>query len=310
VSEGLLVGTVASPQILRSTHAQRQAFIDSIVASGIDHVFVADHVSFHVGTGMDALINAATLTAMHPRLRVCVGVYLLALRHPVTVARQLATISESAPGQLIFGVGVGGEDRNEIAMCGVDPATRGRRTDESLEIVRELLRGEPLDFSGEFFEFERAWIRPPPEPGIPILIGGRSSAAVSRAARYGEGWLGVWCSPKRFASVVAQIAEHPERDAATADLHGLQVWVGIDDARARARERLATGMEEFYQTPFAAFEKYSPWGTPQDIADFLRPYRDAGCRLFNIMPVAANEQIGIEAIAEIRRLLGGLPSDR
>jgi alkanesulfonate monooxygenase SsuD/methylene tetrahydromethanopterin reductase-like flavin-dependent oxidoreductase (luciferase family) len=303
VSHDLLIGTVASPQILRSAHAQRRAFIDSIVASGIDHVFVADHVSFHAGAGMDALINAATLTAMHPRLRVCVGVYLLALRNPVTVARQLATISESAPGQLIFGVGVGGEDRNEIAMCGIDPETRGRRTNECLEIVRGLLRGEPMDFSGEFFEFERAWIQPPPEPSIPILIGGRSSAAVERAARYGEGWIGVWCSPERFASVVEQIAEYPEHDAATPDLHGLQVWVGIDDSRVHARERIAKGMEEFYQTPFEAFEKYSPWGTPQDIADFLRPYRDAGCRLFNIMPVAPNEQIGIEAIAEIRHLL-------
>lgn len=299
----LFVGTLATPAILRSGHEQRQAFLEGVVDRGIDHVFIADHVSFHVGTGMDALINAATLTAINPNIKVCVGVYLLALRHPVTVARQLASIAESAPGQLIFGVGVGGEDRNEIAMCGVDPSTRGRRTNECLQVVRSLATGEPMDFEGEFFQFKKAWIKPAPDPQIPILIGGRSDAAVQRAARYGEGWLGVWCSPQRYAAVVQQIDTHPDREAGTDSLHGLQVWVGVDDNRDAARGRLAKGMQNFYQTPFKAFEKYSPWGTASEIADFLLPYREAGCRLFNIMPIAETEQAGIDAVAEIRQRL-------
>lgn len=298
-----MIGTLASPEILRSPHAERRAFVDAIVSSGIDHVFVADHVSFHVGVGMDGLINAATLTAIDPRLKVCVGVYLLALRNPVTVARQLATLAESAPGQLLLGVGVGGEDRNEIAMCGVDPATRGRRTNECLEILRGLSTGEPMDFLGEFFQFESAWIEPAPKPRVPILVGGRSAAAVERAARYADGWLGVWCSPARYARVVAEIDAHPGREALAPTRNGLQIWVGIDDDAERAKRRLATGMEDFYKTPFAAFEKYSPSGTPSAVANFLRPYRDAGCSLFNIMPVAGSEAEGIAAVAEIRRAL-------
>jgi alkanesulfonate monooxygenase SsuD/methylene tetrahydromethanopterin reductase-like flavin-dependent oxidoreductase (luciferase family) len=289
---------------LRSSHSERRAFVESILSNEIDHVFVADHVSFHVGAGMDGLINAATLTAIDPGLRVCVGVYLLALRHPVTVARQLSTLSEAAPGQLIFGVGVGGEDRNEIAMCGVDPKRRGRRTNECLEVLRGLASGDPFDYDGEFFQLERAWIDPPPRPAVPILIGGRSGAAVERAARFGDGWLGVWCSPERYRKVVTEIAEHPERRAsAGSPMHGLQIWVGIDDQRENARQRLAKGMENFYKTSFSSFEKYSPWGTPADVAAFLRPYRDAGCTLFNIMPVAPSEEIGIAAVAEIRREL-------
>lgn len=299
----LHVGTLASPRVLSGSHPQRSAFVNSVVECGLDHVFVADHVSFHVGAGMDGLINAATLTAMHPRLTVCVGVYLLALRHPVVVSRQLATIAETAPGRLIFGVGVGGEDRNEIAVCGVDPRTRGRRTDECLTVLRGLAGGEPLDHDGEFFQFERAWVQPAPDPRIPILVGGRSSAAVQRAARFADGWLGVWCSPKRFASVVEEIRVHPERPSFATGLHGLQIWVGIDGDRERARSRLARGMEDFYRTPFSSFEKYSAWGSPQQVADFLRPYRDAGCRLFNIMPLAPNEAAGVEAVAEIKQRL-------
>jgi alkanesulfonate monooxygenase SsuD/methylene tetrahydromethanopterin reductase-like flavin-dependent oxidoreductase (luciferase family) len=300
----MLIGTLASPRLLSAPHTHRAEWVARIVDRGIDHVFVADHVSFHVGTGMDGLINAATLTALHPRLTVCVGVYLLALRHPIPVARQLATLAESAPGQLILGIGVGGEDRNEVAMCGVDPATRGRRTNECLTVLQGLLTGEPMDFQGEFFDFRKAWIRPTPEPRIPFLIGGRADAALQRAARYGDGWLGVWSSASRYADVVRQVdtAAQALRRPKPA-LHGLQVWAGIDKDREHARARLARGMEDFYRVPFERFEKYSPYGSPAQIAEFLAPYRDAGCRLFNIMPVADNEEAGIDAVAEIRERL-------
>jgi len=300
----LSVGTLAAPEILRAPHAERARFIDAIVAGGLDHVFVADHVSFHVGTGMDGLINAATLTALTPSLKVVVGVYLLALRHPVLVARQMATLAESAPGQLILGVGVGGEDRNEIAMCGVDPRTRGRRTDESLQALRQLLDGAPIDHHGEFFSFDNAWIKPAPNPPIPILVGGRADAAMQRTARYGDGWLGIWCSPQRYAQALADIARAASLCGRTAPTqNGIQLWIGIDDDRAHARARLAKGMEAFYRVPFERFEKYSPYGTVASVADTLSRYRDAGCRLFNLMPIAPDAAAGIEAIAEIKRRL-------
>ncbi|MDZ7671168.1 MAG: LLM class flavin-dependent oxidoreductase [Gammaproteobacteria bacterium] len=300
----MLIGTLASPALLASPHARRAELIAQIVEQGIDHVFVADHVSFHIGTGMDGLINAATLTALDPRLKVCVGVYLLALRHPVPVARQLATLAETAPGQLILGVGVGGEDRNEVAMCGVDPRTRGRRTDECLEVVQGLLEGEPLDHDGKFFEFQRGWIRPAPAEPIPMVIGGRADAALERAARFGDGWLGVWSSARRFSQAVEQVNQRAaELARPQPELHGMQFWVGVDDDRGRARSRLAKAMQNFYQVPYERFEKYSPFGTAAEIAEFLLPYRDAGCRLFNIMPIAESDEAGISAVAEIARLL-------
>ena len=300
----MLIGTIASPGILGAPHRQRRALIGRMLDQGIDHVFIADHVSFINGLGMDGLINAATLTAIDERLKVVVGVYLLALRHPVVVARQLATLAESAPGQLLLGVGVGGEDRNEIAMCGVDPRTRGRRTDECLTVLEGLSRGEPFSFDGEFFAFERAIIRPAPDPAVPVLIGGRVEASLERAARFGDGWLAVWVSAERFARATRQVDDH-----ATAlgrpkpALHGLQLWAGIDDDRDRARARLAKGMENFYHVPFERFEKYSPYGSAAEVADFLARYRDAGCELFNIMPIAESDAAGIDAVAEIRRRL-------
>ena len=87
-------------------------------------------MSFFVGAGSDGLITATSLLAAQAELPVYVGLYLLPLRHPVPVARQLATIAQLAPGRLTLGVGIGGEDPHEIEICGVDPKTRGRRMDE------------------------------------------------------------------------------------------------------------------------------------------------------------------------------------
>ncbi|MEM8768291.1 MAG: LLM class flavin-dependent oxidoreductase [Pseudomonadota bacterium] len=300
----MLIGTIASPGILRAPQKTRREHIARILDQGINHVFIADHVSFINGLGMDGLINAATLTAQDERLKVVVGVYLLALRHPLVVARQLATIAESAPGQLLLGVGVGGEDRNEIAMCGVDPASRGRRTDECLEVLAGVASGEPFSFNGTFFQFERAIIDPAPDPAIPVLIGGRVDASLERAARFGDGWLAVWVSPERFERATATVnARAAELGRPVPTQHGLQLWVGIDDNRERARARLAKGMENFYHVPFERFEKYSPYGTAAEVADFLARYRDAGCELFNIMPIAEDDAAGIDAVAEIRQRL-------
>jgi alkanesulfonate monooxygenase SsuD/methylene tetrahydromethanopterin reductase-like flavin-dependent oxidoreductase (luciferase family) len=291
--------------MLTGDHGRRRALLGRAEDAGLDHVFMADHVSFHTGLGMDGLIQAAIAATLAPSLNVYIGVYLLALRHPAPVARQIASLAESAPGRLILGVGVGGEDRHEIEVCGVDPASRGRRTDECLEILRGLLSGESTSFHGEFFDIEEALIRPAPEPAVPIVIGGRADAALRRAARHGDGWLGIWSSAERYAATLARIREMASEAGRSEPpaRNGIQIWIGIDADRARARERLAKAMTAMYRIPYERFEKYSPYGTPAEVADFLAPYVDAGCREFNLMAVAENTETSIDAVAEIRRRL-------
>ncbi len=289
--------------------AQRSATVDRIAASGIDHFCVGDHVSFFVGAGADALINATSLLTHCTELPCYVALYLLPLRHPVPVARQLASIAELAPGRLTLGVGIGGEDRHELEICGVDPGTRGRRMDECLQILRALGTGEPVSFDGEFFTIENALILPPPSPPIPLIIGGRSKAAVRRAGRFGDGWLGIWVSPRRFASVVEQIGEEASdagRDPTEFE-HAINVWCGFGPTREAARAPLANSMRSFYQMPFEPFERYSPYGTPEDVADFLREYIEVGCSVFNVIPCAPDHDSAVGAVAELQHLLAGAP---
>jgi alkanesulfonate monooxygenase SsuD/methylene tetrahydromethanopterin reductase-like flavin-dependent oxidoreductase (luciferase family) len=289
-----------------------RAYIAGAAEERVDHVCVGDHVSFFVGAGSDGLTMATALLCAQAELPEYVGLYLLPLRHPVLVARQLATIAQLAPGRLTLGVGIGGEDRHEIEVCGVDPQTRGRRMDECLQILRGLADGEPVTFAGEFFSVNDALIVPAPSPRIPLIVGGRSDAAVSRAARLGDGWLGIWVSPRRFASVRDQItweASEAGRDAGAFE-HALNVWCGFAPTRESARDLLAAQMQLFYQMPFEPFERYSPYGTPQHVAEFLSPYIEAGCSAFNVIPCAADDQSAIAAVGQLRQLLIDVPSRR
>jgi alkanesulfonate monooxygenase SsuD/methylene tetrahydromethanopterin reductase-like flavin-dependent oxidoreductase (luciferase family) len=295
---------IGPPLDTMRTQPERAAFAAACAAAGIDHLFMADHVSFRGGHGTDGLIAAASFLSLHQHLRAYVGVYLLALRHPVVVARQLASIAEMAPGRLTFGIGVGGEDRHEFEVCGVDPATRGRRTDEALHVLRRLLTGEQVDHHGEFFTLEDARVLPPPSPPIPMIIGGRSPAALRRTAIAGDGWLAAWCTPAWFAASVASIdamAEQAGREVVWQ--HGYQNWIGVGADRAEALVRLGPAMERFYGVPFAAFEPYAPAGTPQEIAEYLAPFVEAGCATFNLFPIAPTPEAGMSAVAEVKQRL-------
>ena len=86
---------------------EQRGLLGRIADAGIDHVFTADHVSFRDGSGMDGLVTLAALSGLEPRLGLEVGVYLLALRHPMVAARQIATLAEAAPGRFTVGIGVG-----------------------------------------------------------------------------------------------------------------------------------------------------------------------------------------------------------
>jgi alkanesulfonate monooxygenase SsuD/methylene tetrahydromethanopterin reductase-like flavin-dependent oxidoreductase (luciferase family) len=301
----LTIGFATPTNLWNESFEAKHHILQQLDDAGIDQVYMADHVSFRDGSGTDGFVEIAALSQLHPSIRVMISVYLLALRHPLPGARQLATMSTIAPGRVTFGVGVGGEDRHEIEVCGVDPSTRGRRTNESLEIIRGLMTGDAVDFSGEFFELDQARIKPAVRPNIPIIVGGRSNAALTRAARYGDGWVGAWCSARRFGEAVGIIADEAEglNRGGVDWQHGYQPWVGVAATTEKARDLVAAEMEKFYKVPFAAFEKYTPYGTAAQVADSLRPYVDAGCSMFNLKVVTESGQEAIEAAGEIAEVL-------
>src|ERR1700735_4883857 len=177
--------------------SRRRRLLGRMSEAGLDHVMIGDHVMFQGGTGNDGLADAASVMTATENLGVYLAVYLLVLRHPLTVARQILTVTQFGPGPLSLGLGIAGDDRREVEACGVDPRTRGRRMDEALDIVRRLLAGETVSHQGEFFQLAQARLQPVLDEPVPLVVGGRSEAALRRAGRLGDGWLGIWTTAER-----------------------------------------------------------------------------------------------------------------
>jgi alkanesulfonate monooxygenase SsuD/methylene tetrahydromethanopterin reductase-like flavin-dependent oxidoreductase (luciferase family) len=269
-------------------------------AAGIDGVFLGDHVTFY-GNGSDALIKLAALAAVSTKLELQTCVYLLALRHPTPVALQAAMVDRMSKGRLILGVGIGGEDPNEWWACGVDPKTRARRTDESLQILRSLWTQDETTFDGKYYKLKNVKMRPKPyrATGVTMQIGGRSDAALRRTALYADGWSGIWVSQRRFVEAGEKIAEFAGT-AGRGDIRfprGMQFWMGVDSDKSAAKAKVGGSMTAFYQLPFEAFEKYTPYGSPEEIAEFIAPYVEAGCEWLNFVVADAPDAVLERAVA-------------
>jgi alkanesulfonate monooxygenase SsuD/methylene tetrahydromethanopterin reductase-like flavin-dependent oxidoreductase (luciferase family) len=285
--------------------SERVRLLADFGKAGLEHVHCGDHVSFRDGYGWDGFVNAATFLALHDTLHVHLGLYLLPLRHPVPIARQLSTLCQYAPGRLVFGVGIGGDDPHEVELCGVDPKTRGKRMDECLTVLRGLLRGERVDFAGRFVAVENAVIRPAPDPPIPILVGGRSDAALRRAATHGDGWIAIWTSAARFADSTARIRAFAEEAGRSVPewRNSIVVWCGVDRDRDVARTAVAGAMKAVYKLDYEDFARWCPAGSPEEIAAFVAPYLDAGARDVSLVARGRTLHGTIAHAAEVRRLL-------
>ena len=289
---------ITGPALIR----HRARLLQRMTGAGLDHVMIGDHVMFHDGTGNDGLADAASVMTATEDIGVYLAVYLLVLRHPLTVARQILTVAQFGPGRLSLGLGIAGDDRRAVEASGIDPRTRGRRMDEALAVVRRLLTGETVSHQGEFFQFDQARLRPVLDEPVPLVVGGRSEAALRRAGRLGDGWLGIWTSAQRCAEAIRIVEDHGvsagRREVSWR--HGMTFWCGFGDDRGQARDRVAPAMEGLYRLPFAKFERYVPYGPPEQVAEFVTPFVRAGATTINFIPFAGHPEAGIDAVADVR----------
>jgi probable F420-dependent oxidoreductase len=276
-------------------------------AMGLDGLLAGDHVTFY-GFGFDGLQTLTAVAAVTERIQLKTAVYLVPLRHPIPVALQVAALSQLSLGRFVFGIGVGGEDPHEFTSCGVDPRTRGGRTNEALQIYRRVWSEDHVTFNGKHFDLHDVTLYPKPLGHVPIFVGGRSDHALRRAARYGDGYTGIWQSLERFQQCRATIDEtaaEAGRNGAEIEL-GMQFWMAVDPDREKARGMVAKGMESTYRLPFERFERYTPYGSAGQVAEMIAPYVEAGARHVNLMPVQGTPEENIERAAEVQAALHAL----
>jgi probable F420-dependent oxidoreductase len=174
---------------------------------------------FHDGSNwLDTVVLYAFVASVTSRIKFGTGVYVLPLRSPFVVARNVGTLDFLTGGRAILGVGAGWL-REEFEIAGEDFDARGPRMDECIEVIRRLWTEQVTDFHGKYFSFEGARFEPKPvrKPHPPILVGGESPAAFRRAVRWGDGWFGRIHTAEtaaepigRLKSLLQQHGEHHE----------------------------------------------------------------------------------------------------
>jgi probable F420-dependent oxidoreductase len=158
----------------------------------------------------DMWTSCAAMAAVTTRLKFACGIYVLPIRHPVEVAKQAATLSILSQGRFILGVGAGWM-KEEFDVYGVDFASRGRRMDEMIEILRGLWQGGMFGYSGECFDFEPIAVSPKPTHPIPIYFGGAAPVALRRTAVSGDGWIGAGNTPEAVPALLGELAQQRAR---------------------------------------------------------------------------------------------------
>ncbi len=200
------LGRKAGPEAIRRAAHQAEGL-------GFDNIWVNDHLAVPVEAPYpptplfyEPLITLTWAAAATDRIGLGTSVLILPLRHPVHLAKELATLDLLSGGRLILGAGVGWLE-GEFDALGVPYAERGRRTDESIEILRACWEQELIDYDGKVVATTMRQIRTRPQPGrrIPIWIGGTTEAALQRAARLGDGWHGVAKTPEEAAPLIKHL---------------------------------------------------------------------------------------------------------
>lgn len=262
---------------------------------GFDSLWQGEHVIWH-GPTLDATVALSAFAARTSRITLGTSVLLLPLRHPTAVAKSVATLDVVTGGRTILGIGVGGENPAEFEACGIPYGERGARTSEAIEVIRRLWTEPEVSFAGRFTHFEGVRLEPKPirPGGPPIWVGGRSDAALRRAARLGDGWLPYLIDPDQYRSGWERIqaeARAGGRDLATftpAHLVFTYLADDLDAARAMAARRLGRA----YRQPFEDLvDRFCALGPPETFQRKLQDFVDAGARHLVLSPVCPYEDV-------------------
>lgn len=205
----------------------------------------------------------AYLAGRTEQIRLGTHVYNIGLRHPFVTARAVQTLDVVSGGRAEFGIGASWLEQ-EWDAAGLDFASRGRRVDEALAVCRRLWTEDVVEHHGECFDFGPVMFEPKPvqRPWPRVHVGGESSAALRRAARLGDGWIGISHTPESVRPFVER-------------LHSMRADVG----RATEPFEVTSGGLASTRADVARWEEagvdrliVSPWERSRDAIDGMRRF--------------------------------------
>jgi alkanesulfonate monooxygenase SsuD/methylene tetrahydromethanopterin reductase-like flavin-dependent oxidoreductase (luciferase family) len=294
-----------------------QLDVDGFDAPGFKaYVARAEELGFEGGWVMEQAIGPtpfiaplellAYAAACTERLRLGVAVLVTSLHAPLQLAAAITAVDRLSHGRLEVGVAPGGGFRKFEAF-GVERATFVSRFTEGLDLMKAAWSDEPrVRFDGRFWQVDDLPIQPKPvqRPHPPIWFGGNAPAALARAVRLGDAFMGAGSTTtESFAEQVRTIGRELERQGR--DPGGFpiakRVYLALDDDAARARERVLAGLRRTYGR-MPGVEDVPVCGTAEDVVRGLRAVREAGAQMILLNPMGAD-------VAEDREQLERLAAD-
>ncbi len=278
-------------------------------AMGFDSIWVGD--SLLARPRHEPLTLLAGVAGRVPRVQIGTAVLLPALRNPVLLAHQVATLDQVSEGRLILGVGIAADRPNiraEFTAAGVPFDKRVGRMMEGLRLCKALWTGQPVDWDGRWQVSQGVLAPTPYRPdGPPLWIGGNLQASLERAGKSFDGWFPIAPSPELFATQwadIKQAARDAGRDAARMT-GAMYLTVAIDENTQRADDRLNAFLEGYYGEPAARSRRRqaSYAGPEAGVAEWLHNYAQAGASHLMIRFAGDHEQ-QLAAMARVRVSLG------
>jgi len=226
----------------------------------------------------------AALAAQTKKIRIGAVPLIAALRNPVLLAHQLATLDVISAGRVLFGVSVAPQYKHsefEFDACGVPFKQRAGRLEESIRVMRRLWTEESFSFAGKYYKFSEIGIQPKPvQRPIPIFVAaGDNENALKRVARLGDGWFTVAPTPEKYAArrkKIEAFARAAGREAMRLP-SALFATFHLTPETAKAEEEGWRLAEDYFRQPRSALPHLSPFfDTPESCARKLQSYVDAG----------------------------------
>ncbi|NQW18770.1 MAG: LLM class flavin-dependent oxidoreductase [Chloroflexi bacterium] len=264
---------------------------------GFDDLWTQEQV---VGSScsLEPLSLLSYLAAITDRIRLGVSVLVLPQREPIWLAKVVATLDQLSKGRVTVGVGLGSDGHD--AAFGVGEK-RVRRFVESIQLIDSLWKNGATTLNGDHFNVENLSMQPKPvqSPRPPLWIGARVPAAVKRAVKYGDGWMGQGSASTELfaknAKYVRELLDAEGRDPASFAV-SKRIYVAIDDDADSALKRLESWFGHHYGRPQMASE-VSLWGPAETVYQQLDKVVDAGAQHLMLNPVFDYDE-HLEALAE------------
>jgi len=234
----------------------------------------------------ESLLSLTAIAMCTQRIELGVAVIVMPFREPVLLAKQAITLDQFSNGRLLLGIGLG-DSRSEFLS--IKPkesnAHRGRLLDQGLQAVSRLLSEPESSFSGENYAYDGVIFYPRPiRSTVPIYISGHSESTPQRIARHAQGWLVSYPSLKSFKSDWAEVEMAMEAHGRTmSELDITTTWgMRLDDTREKALANYKKSCQEVLKTS-GPRDRTQNWyvennliGTPEDVAEFLIAFKEAG----------------------------------